>query len=161
MLEKAEEYGCHREKATPPEADVELDMPLMEVRVGDDFELKLEFNNTSDQARTVDVYVSGNVVYYTGVTSSEFLFKTPRVILDPKKGRRVEGRGGAEECVCVCPYVLRGACKINILSTRSKLVALQYFLSRSPRKKHEKENKTQGDKHILSLPCVFSQLRSR
>eukprot|EP00063_Salmo_salar_P036839 XP_014011674.1 PREDICTED: coagulation factor XIII A chain-like isoform X2 [Salmo salar] len=88
VLEKAEEYGCHREKATPPEADVELDMPLMEVRVGDDFELKLEFNNTSDQARTVDVYVSGNVVYYTGVTSSEFLFKTPRVILDPKKAEK-------------------------------------------------------------------------
>ncbi|XP_029609995.1 coagulation factor XIII A chain-like isoform X2 [Salmo trutta] len=89
VLEKAEEYGCHREKATPPEADVELDMPLMEVRVGDDFELKLEFNNTSDQARTVDVYVSGNVVYYTGVTSSEFLFKTPRVILDPKKAEKL------------------------------------------------------------------------
>uniref|UniRef100_A0A8C8EMY4 protein-glutamine gamma-glutamyltransferase n=1 Tax=Oncorhynchus tshawytscha TaxID=74940 RepID=A0A8C8EMY4_ONCTS len=88
VVEKAEEYGCHREKATPPEADVELDMPLMEVRVGDDFELKLEFNNTSDQARTVDVYVSGNVVYYTGVTSSEFLFKTPRVILDPKKAEK-------------------------------------------------------------------------
>ncbi|CAB1345391.1 unnamed protein product [Coregonus sp. 'balchen'] len=88
VLEKAEEYGCHREKATPPEADVELDMPLIEVRVWDDFELKLEFNNTSDQVRTVDVYISGNVVYYTEVTSSEFLFKTPRVILDPKKAEK-------------------------------------------------------------------------
>uniref|UniRef100_A0A4W5PHG4 protein-glutamine gamma-glutamyltransferase n=1 Tax=Hucho hucho TaxID=62062 RepID=A0A4W5PHG4_9TELE len=85
VLEKAEEYGCQREKATPPEADVELDMPLIEVRVGDDFELKLEFNNKSDQARTGEMYVSGNVVYYTGVTSSEFLFKTPKVILDPMK----------------------------------------------------------------------------
>ncbi|XP_045078272.1 coagulation factor XIII A chain [Coregonus clupeaformis] len=88
VLEKAEEYGCQREKATPLEADVDLDMPLIEVRVGDDFELKLEFNNKSGQARTVDVYVSGNVVYYTGVTSSEFLFKTPKVTLDPRKAEK-------------------------------------------------------------------------
>uniref|UniRef100_A0A674BFZ5 protein-glutamine gamma-glutamyltransferase n=1 Tax=Salmo trutta TaxID=8032 RepID=A0A674BFZ5_SALTR len=71
VLEKAEEYGCQREKAILTEADVELDMPLIEVRVGDDFELKLEFNNKSGQARTGDVYVSGNVVYYTGVNSSD------------------------------------------------------------------------------------------
>ncbi|XP_020347002.2 coagulation factor XIII A chain [Oncorhynchus kisutch] len=88
VLEKAEEYGCQREKVTLPEADVELNMPLIEVRVGDDFELKLEFNNKSGQARTGEMYVSGNVVYYTGVTSSEFLFKTPKVTLDPMKAEK-------------------------------------------------------------------------
>uniref|UniRef100_A0A6Q2ZFI9 Transglutaminase-like domain-containing protein n=1 Tax=Esox lucius TaxID=8010 RepID=A0A6Q2ZFI9_ESOLU len=66
-----------------------LVMPLVEVRVGDSFELKLVLDNASDQARSVDMYVSGNVVYYTGVTSSEFLFKSPEMTLGPKKGRRV------------------------------------------------------------------------
>uniref|UniRef100_A0A3P8XEH1 protein-glutamine gamma-glutamyltransferase n=2 Tax=Esox lucius TaxID=8010 RepID=A0A3P8XEH1_ESOLU len=85
VLEKAEEYGSEREKASPPKGDVELVMPLVEVRVGDSFELKLVLDNASDQARSVDMYVSGNVVYYTGVTSSEFLFKSPEMTLGPKK----------------------------------------------------------------------------
>ncbi|KAJ8007947.1 hypothetical protein DPEC_G00099470 [Dallia pectoralis] len=85
VLEKAEEYGSEREKASPPKGDVELVMSLVEVLVGDSFELKLQFNNTSNQTRSVDMYVNGNVVYYTGVTSSEFLFKSPEVTLGPKK----------------------------------------------------------------------------
>ncbi|CAB1451422.1 unnamed protein product [Pleuronectes platessa] len=83
VLEKAEEYGCKREKSEPPEADVDLVLPTMEISVGDDFELSLEFVNRSDQRRTVDAYISGNVVYYTGVTSSEFLFRTPSVTIEP------------------------------------------------------------------------------
>ncbi|KAM7366390.1 hypothetical protein PAMP_015833 [Pampus punctatissimus] len=85
VLEKAEEYGCHREKFRPPPADVELVLPTLQVIVGDDFELSLEFINRSDQRRTVDTYISGTVVYYTGVTSSEFLFRTPTVTIGPNK----------------------------------------------------------------------------
>ncbi|XP_035004642.2 coagulation factor XIII A chain [Hippoglossus stenolepis] len=83
VLEKAEEYGCKREKSDPPQADVDLVLPTMEISMGDDFELSLEFINRSDQQRTVDAYISGNMVYYTGVTSSEFLFQTPSVIIQP------------------------------------------------------------------------------
>lgn len=84
VLEKAEEFGCLREKSNPPEADVELLLPSLEINVGDDFELSLEFVNHSDQRRTVDTYISGSVVYYTGVTSSEFLFRDPTVKIGPK-----------------------------------------------------------------------------
>ncbi|XP_068163890.1 coagulation factor XIII A chain [Antennarius striatus] len=86
VLEKAEEYGCKREKSNPPEADVDLVLPSLEVRVGDDFELSLEFVNRSNQRRTVDAYISGSVVYYTGVTSSEFLFRDPTVKIGPNEG---------------------------------------------------------------------------
>ncbi|XP_041820881.1 coagulation factor XIII A chain [Chelmon rostratus] len=85
VLEKAEEYGCEREKSSPAEADVDLVLPTLEVNVGDDFELNLEFINKSDQRRVVDAYISGSVVYYTGVTSSEFLFRDPTVTVGPKK----------------------------------------------------------------------------
>ncbi|KAM3842419.1 coagulation factor XIII A chain [Diretmus argenteus] len=83
VLEKAEEYGCHRDKSELPVADVDLVLPSLEISVGDDFQLSLEFRNQSDQRRTVDAYISGSVVYYTGVTSSDFLFKNPRVTLGP------------------------------------------------------------------------------
>ncbi|XP_070849698.1 coagulation factor XIII A chain [Chaetodon trifascialis] len=85
VLEKAEEYGCEREKSSPAQADVDLVLPTLEVNVGDDFELNLEFINHSDQRRVVDAYISGSVVYYTGVTSSEFLFRDPTVMVGPKK----------------------------------------------------------------------------
>ena len=87
VLEKAEEYGCQREKSNPPLADVEVILPTLEIGVGEDFELSLAFTNRSDQHRTVDAYISGSVVYYTGVTSSDFLFRTPTVKIDPNKSK--------------------------------------------------------------------------
>ncbi|XP_017288638.1 coagulation factor XIII A chain [Kryptolebias marmoratus] len=84
VLEKAEEYGCKGEKSNPPLADVDIVLPTMEISVGDDFDLNLEFTNRSDQQRTVEAYVSGSVVYYTGVASHEFLFETPTVTIQPK-----------------------------------------------------------------------------
>lgn len=89
-MEKAEGFGCHRQKTRPPEADVDLVLPTLEVAIGDDFELSLEFKNRSDQRRVVEAYVSGNVVYYTGVSSAEFLLREPTVIMEPSEsGRRL------------------------------------------------------------------------
>ncbi|XP_029944213.1 coagulation factor XIII A chain [Salarias fasciatus] len=85
VLEKAEEYGCHRDKSNPEVADVDLTLPTLEISVGDDFEMNLEFVNRSDERRTVDMYISGTVVYYTGVTTSEFLFRDPTVEIGPNK----------------------------------------------------------------------------
>uniref|UniRef100_A0A672FW35 protein-glutamine gamma-glutamyltransferase n=1 Tax=Salarias fasciatus TaxID=181472 RepID=A0A672FW35_SALFA len=88
VLEKAEEYGCHRDKSNPEVADVDLTLPTLEISVGDDFEMNLEFVNRSDERRTVDMYISGTVVYYTGVTTSEFLFRDPTVEIGPNKSER-------------------------------------------------------------------------
>uniref|UniRef100_A0AAR2LEN5 protein-glutamine gamma-glutamyltransferase n=1 Tax=Pygocentrus nattereri TaxID=42514 RepID=A0AAR2LEN5_PYGNA len=77
VLEKAEEFGCQREKASVPEGDVTVEIAALEVQLGDDFELVLEFTNRSSQHRTVDIYISGSVVYYTGVPSAEVVLKTP------------------------------------------------------------------------------------
>ncbi|XP_068443825.1 coagulation factor XIII A chain [Clinocottus analis] len=85
VLEKAEQYGCKRNGSDLPEADVDVVLPTLEVSVGDDFALSVEFVNRSDQRRTVDTYVNGSVVYYTGVTSSEFLFRNPTVTIEPYK----------------------------------------------------------------------------
>ncbi|XP_030194376.1 coagulation factor XIII A chain [Gadus morhua] len=82
VLEKGEVYGCARDQSTLPEADVELRLPALEVAVGDDFELCLEAVSRSGESRTVDAYITGSVVYYTGVTSADFLFKTPTLELE-------------------------------------------------------------------------------
>lgn len=61
-------------------------LPTLEITVGDDFDLNVEFKNKSGERRTLDTYISGSVVYYTGVTSSEFLFRNPTVTIEPNKG---------------------------------------------------------------------------
>lgn len=85
VLEKAEEYGCKRDKSEVPKADVDLVLPTIEINVGDNFELSLEFINRSNEERNVEAYISGTVVYYTGVASSEFLFRTPSVTMEPNQ----------------------------------------------------------------------------
>lgn len=85
VLEKAEGFGCHRVKSQPPEADVDVLLPTLEVTVGEDFELDLRFVNRSDQRRSVNAYISGNVVYYTGVTNAEFMMREPTVTMKPNE----------------------------------------------------------------------------
>ncbi|KAA0722821.1 Coagulation factor XIII A chain [Triplophysa tibetana] len=87
VLEKAEAFGCQREKSSIPDCDVDVEIPIVEVRVGDKFDLILRFNNRSDQQRTADVYISGTVVYYTGVPSSEIVYKTLKVKLEPQQSK--------------------------------------------------------------------------
>ncbi|XP_077357690.1 coagulation factor XIII A chain [Festucalex cinctus] len=82
-LEKAEAYSCKRLTSDLPAAEVDLLLSNVEVSVGDDFELNLKLVNRSSSRRTVEAYVSGSVVYYTGVFSSEFLFETPSVKIGP------------------------------------------------------------------------------
>uniref|UniRef100_A0A8C6UPQ3 protein-glutamine gamma-glutamyltransferase n=1 Tax=Neogobius melanostomus TaxID=47308 RepID=A0A8C6UPQ3_9GOBI len=88
VLEKAVAFGCTREESDPLPADVDLILPSVELAVGQDLELSVEFVNRSEQRRTVEAYVSGSVVYYTGVTSAEFLFTTPRVTLEPGQSEK-------------------------------------------------------------------------
>ncbi|XP_077083619.1 coagulation factor XIII A chain [Siphateles boraxobius] len=95
VLEKAEEFGCQREKSSLPKGDVDVEILNLDVRVGDDFDVTLQFNNRSDQRRSADVYITGTVVYYTGVPSGEVVFKTPKVKLEPlqSKDEKVSVRG--------------------------------------------------------------------
>lgn len=94
MLEKAEEFGCQREKSSLPKGDVDLEILNLDVRVGDNFNVTLQFNNRSDQRRSADVYIIGTVVYYTGVPSGEVVFNTPRVKLEPLQSEYTYERGG-------------------------------------------------------------------
>lgn len=106
VLEKAEGFGCHRQKSRPPEADVDLVLPTLEVAIGDDFELSLGFNNRSDQRRVVEAYISGNVVYYTGVSSAEFLLREPKVAMEPNESGRSLSSLFSNKIRIPCPTLL-------------------------------------------------------
>lgn len=87
VLEKAEEFGCQREKSSLSKGDVDVEILSLDVRVGENFNVTLQFNNHSDQRRTVDMYIIGTVVYYTGVPGAEVVFNTPKVKLEPQQSK--------------------------------------------------------------------------
>ncbi|XP_036406645.1 coagulation factor XIII A chain [Megalops cyprinoides] len=89
VTEKADGYGVTRQKDTSAQADVHLELLAQEVSVGDDFQLTLEFKNNSGNRHTVNAYVNGYVVYYTGVTSDEVKSKTLKVTVEPWQSQRV------------------------------------------------------------------------
>ena len=78
-----------RTKVNYPETDVQVEILSQEVSVGDDFQLTLEFKNHSGEQRTINAFVNGYVVYYTGVTSDEVKYKTLKVTLDPWQSESV------------------------------------------------------------------------
>ncbi|XP_026882133.2 coagulation factor XIII A chain [Electrophorus electricus] len=88
VLEKAEELGCQREKASLRPVDIDVEILAQEVQLGETFDLELQFTNHSAQQHVVDIYISGTVVYYTGVPSAEVVFQTPTVKLDPKQSKK-------------------------------------------------------------------------
>uniref|UniRef100_A0A665URP9 protein-glutamine gamma-glutamyltransferase n=1 Tax=Echeneis naucrates TaxID=173247 RepID=A0A665URP9_ECHNA len=114
VLEKAEEYGCSRDKSDFPVGDVDVILPSLEISMGESFNLTTEFINRSDKKRTVNVYVSGSVVYYTGVISSEFLFETPTVKIGPNK---------SQHQTTMCLFLFTVGLKVNT-NTRVKTKAL-------------------------------------
>ncbi|XP_076828889.1 coagulation factor XIII A chain [Brachyhypopomus gauderio] len=88
VMERAEQFGCQREKASAPQADVDVEILGQEVQLGDTFDLVLQLTNHSVQRRVVDMHVSGTVVFYTGVPSAEVLFQTPTVKLEPQQSKK-------------------------------------------------------------------------
>nr|BAT61945.1 transglutaminase FactorXIII [Oryzias latipes] len=131
VLEKAEEYGCKRVKDNPSLADVDLTLPTLEISVGDDFELDLEFVNHTKEKRTVAAYISGSVVYYTGVSGHEFLFRTPTVQIGPQKSVKelvqIESKKYMQHLVeqCNLNFIVTGKIKgTGKIVTATKLVTL-------------------------------------
>ncbi|KAG8571659.1 hypothetical protein GDO81_011743 [Engystomops pustulosus] len=57
---------------------------------GSDFKVTLTFNNQSSNRYTVSAFLTGHVVFYTGVLKSEFKNKTVQVTLEPLSTKTVD-----------------------------------------------------------------------
>ncbi|KAL4634941.1 coagulation factor XIII A chain-like [Arapaima gigas] len=82
-LQLAEDYGCDRDRSVLPKADVDMTAEVQPVMIGEDFQLTLNFKNLGSSLYNINIFVSGNVVYYTGVSGPEFKSTTLQVQLGP------------------------------------------------------------------------------
>lgn len=68
-----------------PSAEVEMDFQVEDSTVGSNFKVNVTFKNNTKNHYTVKAYLSGNIVFYTGVSKTEFKNHSFDVTLEPAK----------------------------------------------------------------------------
>lgn len=75
-LETAVMYGVKKQTTQDttyrPQEDVDMEFQVQKAVLGSDFKVTISFRNRSHNYYTVTTYLSGNTVFYTGVTKNEF-----------------------------------------------------------------------------------------
>ncbi|KAM6412803.1 coagulation factor XIII A chain isoform 2-T3 [Pluvialis apricaria] len=75
-LETAVMYGVKKQTTQDtlyqPQTDVDMEFQAQKAVLGSDFKVTITFRNKSRNYYTATTYLSGNIVFYTGVTKNEF-----------------------------------------------------------------------------------------
>uniref|UniRef100_A0A8C5PAZ8 Coagulation factor XIII A chain n=1 Tax=Leptobrachium leishanense TaxID=445787 RepID=A0A8C5PAZ8_9ANUR len=100
-LEAALMYGVKKEIRDDDQqqsvSDADMDFQSDNAVFGSDFKVTLTFKNRSPNRYTINAYLSGHVVYYTGVLKAEFMSKDLDVTLEPASSEIVEVQIRANE----------------------------------------------------------------
>ncbi|XP_064363150.1 coagulation factor XIII A chain isoform X4 [Dromaius novaehollandiae] len=86
-LETAVMYGVKKQitqdTVYQPQTDVDMDFHVQKAILGSDFKVTITFKNKSQNRYSAATYLSGNIVFYTGVVKSEFKKHSVSVTLEP------------------------------------------------------------------------------
>ncbi|XP_051826693.1 coagulation factor XIII A chain [Antechinus flavipes] len=86
-LETALMYGAKKPLDTEGihqfRADIDMDFQVEKAVLGKDFKVIITFRNSTNRRYTATAYLSGNIVFYTGVAKSEFKNQTFDVKVEP------------------------------------------------------------------------------
>ncbi|KFO06680.1 Coagulation factor XIII A chain, partial [Balearica regulorum gibbericeps] len=86
-LETAVMYGVKKQTTQDtvyqPQTDVEMEFQAQKAVLGSDFKVTITFRNKSRNYYTATTYLSGNIVFYTGVTKNEFKKNSFNAKLEP------------------------------------------------------------------------------
>lgn len=78
-------YGVKKplntEGVIKPKSDVVMDFEVENVVLGKDFKVNITFQNNSPNSHAISAYLSGNITFYTGVSTEEFKKETFDVTL--------------------------------------------------------------------------------
>ncbi|KAF6108658.1 coagulation factor XIII A chain [Phyllostomus discolor] len=93
-LETALMYGVKKpvntEDIVKSRSNVDMDFEVENAVLGKDFRLTITFQNNSPSTYTISAYVSGNIIFYTGVSKEEFKKETFDVTLEPLSFKKKE-----------------------------------------------------------------------
>uniref|UniRef100_A0A8C5SVU2 Coagulation factor XIII A chain n=1 Tax=Laticauda laticaudata TaxID=8630 RepID=A0A8C5SVU2_LATLA len=90
-LDTALMYGVKKSVAEDISSNTEVDMNVVieDSVLGSDFNVTITFQNKTSKPYTVTAYISGNIVFYTGVPKTEFKNDSFDVTLEPMKGKTI------------------------------------------------------------------------
>ncbi|XP_053459052.1 coagulation factor XIII A chain isoform X1 [Nycticebus coucang] len=93
-LETALMYGAKKplntEGVIKSRSDIDMDFEVENAVLGKDFKLIITFQNNSPNRYTISAYLSGNIIFYTGVSKEEFKKETFAVTLQPLSFKKEE-----------------------------------------------------------------------
>ncbi|XP_034284988.1 coagulation factor XIII A chain [Pantherophis guttatus] len=91
-LETALMYGVKKTVTEDVSSSTEVDMNVVieDSVLGSDFNVTITFQNKTSRRYTATAYISGNVVFYTGVSKTEFKNDSFDVTLEPMKAETLE-----------------------------------------------------------------------
>ncbi|XP_037374716.1 coagulation factor XIII A chain [Talpa occidentalis] len=93
-LETALMYGAKKplktEGAGPPQSNVDMDFQVEDAMLGKDFKVTITFQNRSTTRYNLSAYLSGSVIFYTGVSKAEFKKETFHLTLEPLSSKKEE-----------------------------------------------------------------------
>lgn len=91
-------YGIKKEAMQDsvhlPQSDVDMDFEVENAVLGSDFKVTITFRNSGHSRHTATAYLSGNIVFYTGVKKNEFKSQSFDVILEPSSCKMWGGERG-------------------------------------------------------------------
>ncbi|XP_006888796.1 PREDICTED: coagulation factor XIII A chain [Elephantulus edwardii] len=86
-LETALMYGAKKplntEGVLKSRSDVDMDFQVENAVLGKDFTVTITFQNNSSNSYTISAYLSGNIIFYTGVSKAEFKKEAFEVAVEP------------------------------------------------------------------------------
>ncbi|XP_029446458.1 coagulation factor XIII A chain [Rhinatrema bivittatum] len=91
-LDTALMYGVKKEvgQDTSSAANVIMDFQVENAILGSDFKATVTFRNSGLSRYTITAHLTGHVVFYTGVTKTEFKNKSLEVVLEPNSYKTIE-----------------------------------------------------------------------
>ncbi|XP_029385498.1 coagulation factor XIII A chain-like [Echeneis naucrates] len=89
-MARAEEYGCSRDHSElpDPQLTVNISVGQLPCLLGHDVNLMVEFHNSSEFPRTIHAHMSASVIFYTGVTASQFKDQDFKALVQPYQSER-------------------------------------------------------------------------
>ncbi|XP_044032118.1 coagulation factor XIII A chain-like [Siniperca chuatsi] len=96
-MTRAEEYGCERDHSELPDVQLSVVITAEPVQLGQDVNLAVDFQNHGEFPKTVEAHLSGSVIFYTGVTASDFKALDFTVTVPANQTERVMLKITAEE----------------------------------------------------------------
>ncbi|XP_068160153.1 coagulation factor XIII A chain-like [Antennarius striatus] len=88
-MARAEEYDCVRDHSILTDAQLVVTISIEPAHVGQDVRLLVDFQNQAGVARSVSAHLTGTVVFYTGVVTTQFKHHAFSVSLPPYETERV------------------------------------------------------------------------